>query len=121
MSILGFVLKHDDSVNDRSEGSKLNTSDEITRKLWYDQFKVPFARPGSMFRGNPPHGKLLHISTPLQRSFLAPKEMDVELDSIKLEVDAQVKRQITTALEAMASSSSSKNDKADKSDSSGTD
>ena len=53
-NILGFVLKHDDSVNDRTEGSKLNNADEHTRKLWFDEFNVPFARPGSMFRGKPP-------------------------------------------------------------------
>lgn len=29
VSILGFVLKHDDSVNDRSENSKLNNADEV--------------------------------------------------------------------------------------------
>ena len=52
-AILGFVLNHDDSVNDRSDGSKLNKSDEVTRKLWLDTFNVPFARPGSMFRSAP--------------------------------------------------------------------
>jgi len=51
---LGFVLKHDDSVNDRSEGSRLNNADDVTRRLWTDTFGVPFARPGAMFRGNPP-------------------------------------------------------------------
>ena len=35
-AILGFVLKHDDSVNDRSDGSKLNNADENTRKLWFE-------------------------------------------------------------------------------------
>ena len=74
-AILGFVLKHDDSVNDRTEvslsmfqntstlnsnnivltllqnqGSKLNSADDVTRRLWMDEFNVPFARPGSMFR-----------------------------------------------------------------------
>ena len=38
--ILGFVLKHDDSVNDRAPGSKLNQSDEVTRKLWMSKFQV---------------------------------------------------------------------------------
>ena len=36
LAILGFVLKHDDSVNDRSDGSKLNNADENTRKLWFE-------------------------------------------------------------------------------------
>ena len=40
MKILGFVLKHDDSVNDRAPGSKLNQSDEVTRKLWMSKFQV---------------------------------------------------------------------------------
>ena len=39
-NILGFVLKHDDSVNDRSEGSKLNNADEMTRKMWFEEMTV---------------------------------------------------------------------------------
>lgn len=83
-AILGFVLKHDDSVNDRSEGSKLNTADEITRKLWLEEFSVPFARPGSMFRGKPPQGQLFPISSYFQRSLLAMREMDVTVSSVKI-------------------------------------
>ncbi len=83
-AILGFVLKHDDSVNDRSEGSKLNTSDDITRSLWRETFGLPFARPGSMFRGNPPQGKLLMLTEKYQRGLLAPKQMDVELNSVRM-------------------------------------
>ena len=101
-AILGFVLKHDDSVNDRTEvslsmfqntstlnsnnivltplqntstqnsklnwnnivltllqnqGSKLNSADDVTRRLWMDEFNVPFARPGSMFRWFSPQYK----------------------------------------------------------------
>ena len=82
--ILGFVLKHDDSVNDRSEGSKLNNADEMTRKLWFEEFNVPFARPGSMFRGKPPQGKLFPISNYFQRSLLALREMDVTVSSVKI-------------------------------------
>ena len=84
VAILGFVLKHDDSVNDRSEGSKLNNADEVTRRLWMEEFNVPFARPGSMFRGNPPQGKLFSITTDFQRSLLAPREMDVTVSSVKI-------------------------------------
>ena len=112
-NVLGFVLKHDDSVNERSEGSKLNNADNVTRRLWQDLFKVPFARPGSMFRGNPPQGKLFPLSSRYQKGLLAPKviiinqsllfhrsttyldvdlstfliipqEMDVELSSVKM-------------------------------------
>ena len=89
-SVLGFVLKHDDSVNDRQEGSKLNNADSVTRSLWMTRFGVPFARPGSMFRGNPPYGRLRKITSSFQKTLLAPKEMEVELDSITLNVPQNV-------------------------------
>ena len=39
MAILdGMILPHDDSVNDRSDGSKLNASYETTVKLWKRAF-----------------------------------------------------------------------------------
>ena len=58
-AVLGYTLPHDDSVNDRSEGSKLNNAHEITVKLWKDAFSNnSFAKPGAMYRGDPPTGKL---------------------------------------------------------------
>ncbi len=53
-AVLGFVLPHDDSVNDRSEGSKLSNADDVTRELWHKAYGVSFGRPGSMYRGAPP-------------------------------------------------------------------
>ena len=44
----------------------LISSFKVTRRLWMDEFTVPFARPGSMFRGNPPQGKLFDM-TPVSR------------------------------------------------------
>ena len=83
-AVLGFVLKHDDSVNDRSEDSKLNNADALTRKLWYEAFKFSFARPGSMFRGNPPQGRLFNLTEKYQWGLLAPKKMDVGLKSVRM-------------------------------------
>ena len=57
-AILGYTLPHDDSVNDRSDGSKLNNAYEITIKLWKDTFSNSFVKPGAMYRGDPPNGKL---------------------------------------------------------------
>merc|ERR1719295_574880 len=57
----GQVLDHDDSVNDRTEGSKLCNSQQITEKLWRDEFGEDFCQPGAMFRGLPPNGKLMPI------------------------------------------------------------
>ena len=82
--ILGFILKHADSVNDRSDGSKLNNADEVTRKLWRETFQVSFGRPGSMFRGNPPYGKLNGLNETYQKTLLLPREIDVQIDKIQL-------------------------------------
>ncbi|XP_078655975.1 uncharacterized protein LOC144902415 [Branchiostoma floridae x Branchiostoma belcheri] len=53
-AILGKTFNHDDSVNDRSPGSKLNTSDDQTRTLWKTTFGKDFPLSGAMFRGPPP-------------------------------------------------------------------
>jgi hypothetical protein len=83
IKILGFVLKHDDSVNDRSEGSKLNDADEVTRKLWKKTFGVSFGRPGSMFRGNPPNGRLHPLTETYQKGLQHPREIDVQIGKIQ--------------------------------------
>ena len=53
MKILGRVLNHDDSVNDRRPGSKLVNSAKATIKIWKD-FGLDFEKNGAMFRGEPP-------------------------------------------------------------------
>merc|ERR1719391_1583789 len=57
--ILGRPLNHDDSVNDRSPGSKLTTTSAVTVDLWRETFGESFAQPGAMYRGQPPRGKLM--------------------------------------------------------------
>lgn len=56
--LLGATLNHDDSVNDRSEGSRLNRADASTRHLWKETYNEHFASYGAMYRGDPPNGKL---------------------------------------------------------------
>ena len=65
-ALVGFHLPHDDSVNNRSPGSKLNNSQAVTEKLWKDTFGVDFPKKGCMFRGNPPQGKLLPMTEELR-------------------------------------------------------
>ena len=40
------MFDHDDSVNDRSDGSKLNNSTEITAMLWKGTFGEEYKRKG---------------------------------------------------------------------------
>ena len=44
--ILGRMLDHDDSVNDRAEGTKLSNSSVVTNTLWKDAFGEDFSQPG---------------------------------------------------------------------------
>ena len=84
IGILGKILPHDDSVNERSKGSKLNTSSEETSKLWMETFGVPFGRPGCMFRGDPPFTRLGSISKPMLDSTRMSVEMTVHIKNVKL-------------------------------------
>uniref|UniRef100_A0A0N4ZFU5 SH3 domain-containing protein n=1 Tax=Parastrongyloides trichosuri TaxID=131310 RepID=A0A0N4ZFU5_PARTI len=45
-AIFGHLLKHDDSVNDRTPNSKLLQGEAITKKLWMTHFKDGFWRRG---------------------------------------------------------------------------
>jgi len=51
--VLGKVLNHNDSVNDRQPGSKLSRSCETTQGKWKEAGQE-FALRGVMFRGEPP-------------------------------------------------------------------
>ena len=53
-----IILFLDNIYQLRSEGSKLNNANDVTRAMWFEEFRVPFPRPGSMFRGNPPQVKV---------------------------------------------------------------
>ena len=44
--LFGCVFHHDDSVNDRSEGSKLNNATEVTASLWKETFGEDFRMQG---------------------------------------------------------------------------
>ena len=61
---LGQVLKHDDSVNDRGEGSQLATGWQNTQKAW-SELRLPgessISKPGGMWRGNPSMEQVLAI------------------------------------------------------------
>ncbi|CAE8727850.1 unnamed protein product [Polarella glacialis] len=49
--LCGSVMDHDDSVNDRSEGSKLTSSWERTQQTWHKEFGDSICQAGGMYRG----------------------------------------------------------------------
>jgi hypothetical protein len=52
--IVGRILTHDDTDNDRSEGSKLSTCSRDTVRLWSKEYATPWRRKGGMYVGEPP-------------------------------------------------------------------
>ena len=78
------MFNHDDSVNDRAPHSKLNHSDDQTRKLWKDTYDEEFPQAGCMFRGEPPFGEL-HLVTPDQVMAVSSKMADVTINSVKVQ------------------------------------
>ncbi|XP_060078988.1 uncharacterized protein LOC132558437 [Ylistrum balloti] len=56
--ILGRVLNHDDSTDDRSPGSVLTTSYANTCKLWKETFGENYSSPGAMYRGPSSRGTM---------------------------------------------------------------
>ena len=83
-AILGYTLPHDDSVNDRSDGSKLNNAHEITVRLWNEAFSKSFAKPGAMFRGDPPNGKLWPIKQEHLTQMLSFSRFNVRIARLEI-------------------------------------
>ncbi|XP_033745870.1 glycine-rich domain-containing protein 1-like isoform X2 [Pecten maximus] len=61
--ILGRVLNHDDSTDDRSPGSVLNVSYANTCKLWKEAFGENYSSPGAMYRGPTSRGTMSDFTT----------------------------------------------------------
>ena len=54
-AIMGHLLYHDDSMNDRSSGSSLQVAFKATSKLWMATYnEQSYYCPGGMYRGEPP-------------------------------------------------------------------
>lgn len=50
------TLHHDDSLNDRSEGSDLNVAFDATKRMWWKVYGKEYFVRGGMYRGEPPAG-----------------------------------------------------------------
>ena len=81
LRILGKVLNHNDSVNDRRLGSKLTVSHHQTREKW-SLSGEKFELNGAMFRGEPP--RQLHFVS-VDYSSLASNQYTVQLVSLEVQ------------------------------------
>ena len=57
-ALLGRMLNHDDSLDDRSPGSAQQDAYKTTRQLWLGTYQEHYALTGAMYRGDQPHGRL---------------------------------------------------------------
>ncbi|KAL9981379.1 hypothetical protein ACROYT_G010077 [Oculina patagonica] len=71
--LLGRILKHDDSVTDRTAGSKLYDSAIKTREIWKEA-DCSFDKAGAMYRGDPPDPK----TAPHEQPVRSPLETSTE-------------------------------------------
>ena len=65
-------------------GGKLSIGNIDTSLLWNGAFSVPFARPGSMYRGMPLHDQLMPLDGSLGKGMMASLTMDVKIREIKV-------------------------------------
>ena len=84
-ALLGAVLPHDDSVNDRSPGSRLCSAEATTRQLWRKHLgaEASFSKAGAMFRGLPPQGRLFPLESAFQESLMTGTAAALDLTRIK--------------------------------------
>ncbi|XP_052780884.1 uncharacterized protein LOC128217643 [Mya arenaria] len=88
--IVGFVFNHDDSTNDRTEGSDLVTCHKSTSEEWQSLFDEPFASYGAMYRGYPYAGYFYDLSSNDLIS-MSSKDFQIQFDQFKLtDVDAGI-------------------------------
>ena len=90
MAHIGHLFNHDDTVTDRSEGSKLYNADMKTREHWRKMYNEGFATFGAMYRGPPPEGVLYRISAE-ETSGYSTKQSAVCLDDISVEVQRSLR------------------------------
>jgi hypothetical protein len=88
-------VDHDDSVNQRNEGSKLNLAWKDTKQMWATTFDTDddgIETPGVTYRGEPPswwfeqHGASIFR---VQDSFLTEAETNSALHELQLETNVQ--------------------------------
>ncbi|XP_046563454.1 glycine-rich domain-containing protein 1-like [Haliotis rubra] len=84
LNLIGQIFDHDDSVNDRSPGSKLNKCDAQTRVVWKRTFQQNFALTGAMYRGEPPQKKLHNLSKD-DVNMIATKKTDILLEKVVMD------------------------------------
>lgn len=54
VELLGKILEHDDTDQNRSKGQKLDTGFSDTTKQWEETFGLRYWRAGAMYRGGAP-------------------------------------------------------------------
>ncbi|KAH3820042.1 uncharacterized protein LOC127881625 [Dreissena polymorpha] len=78
--IVGYVFNHDDSTNDRSEGSELVVCHKNTADHWLELYGEPFASYGAMYRGYPSIGYFTNV--PVGKRGSGP--LNVSIDKINV-------------------------------------
>ena len=94
--ISGKLVPHDDSVVDRSVGSKLQSSYKMTLELWGKRFQnAPYQMNGCMWRGDPPLLLPASLRQTLTQSCLqAPQRTQVRYSTITIKGKEMLQLQV---------------------------
>ena len=83
VNLFGHLFPHDDTVTDRTPGSKLHTATKRSKILWKRTFNERYSSFGSMYRGEGSRGKLYQV-TKENIHQLGTKKTSVLLRSLKM-------------------------------------
>ena len=72
--VLGRMLNHDDTIDDRAPGSVQQQCYTNTKQLWRSKYGEPYPLSGAMYRGKCPKGKLLASNLPLTNTVVDQME-----------------------------------------------
>ena len=86
--LIGKLLNHDDSVNNRNTGSKLMKADALTREMWSKVFNENFNINGAMFRGDIPSG--INTMSKLELLKVGFAETPFRITHLKLTTNTEV-------------------------------
>ena len=84
IKFLGQLLPHDDTDADRSKGSKLDISFKKTASEWQKLYKVPYSKPGTMYRGQSSKGILKAVTD--EENLMMASIYDVTYEVEKLQI-----------------------------------
>jgi hypothetical protein len=86
VEILGRMLNHDDTTDDRTPGSYLQQSFAKTKQLWISEYKEAYSVSGAMYRGISPAGEMPSRSS--ARNAIKSSKLRQKLEQLQVSAES---------------------------------